>query len=60
MIVEWSAEHNCIFEAVILPGKMQLYVSEKELSKQSILHYFLDYDEGYQACLDRLADVKNQ
>ena len=37
MIMSWLAEHNCIFMASLLPGKMQIYNTEAEISDKSIL-----------------------
>lgn len=60
IIMDWLTEHNCIFMASVLPGEMQIYLTEKELRGQYILQCFVSYDEAHQACLDRLAEARKQ
>ncbi|MGF1742759.1 hypothetical protein L4C34_17110 [Vibrio profundum] len=57
---DWMADNHCIFEAIVLPGKMQLFAAETELNDQSIIHYFFSYGDALQACLDQLTELHHQ
>lgn len=57
---DWMADNHCIFEAIVLPGKMQLFAAETELNEQSIIHYFASYGDALQACIDQLTELQRQ
>ncbi|MGF1742454.1 hypothetical protein L4C34_15485 [Vibrio profundum] len=58
-ITDWVSSHGCVYEAIVLSKKMHVYAAKTELNDQPILHYFFDYDEAYQGCLDKLFEVQS-
>ncbi|MGF1743297.1 hypothetical protein L4C34_20070 [Vibrio profundum] len=58
--IEWMCNHNCIFMALVHSKQIQNFVTEKELDGHGVVHLFFDYDEAYQACLDKLAEAKRK
>ncbi|MGF1743289.1 hypothetical protein L4C34_20025 [Vibrio profundum] len=59
-ITDWCKEHQCMLFAIVLENSMQRFASEIVFKEQSILKFYFDYDEAYQACLDALAEAKNR
>ncbi|MCL9780231.1 hypothetical protein M9194_02145 [Vibrio sp. S4M6] len=55
--VDWLTRHNCVIFALVLASKIQHYSVEHGFVNQSIVNIFSDYDEAYQACLNKLSDL---
>ena len=60
-VATWQREHNCVLIAVLPQHQLHKYTNEKYLNdgNKSILRNFYDYDEAYQACLDKLAESRH-
>ncbi|MGF1741458.1 hypothetical protein L4C34_10330 [Vibrio profundum] len=56
-ILSWMFSHNCIFNAVVVNKKLQIWAGETNLNNQ-YYKVFYDYDEAYQTCLDKLAEAQ--
>ncbi|MGF1743280.1 hypothetical protein L4C34_19975 [Vibrio profundum] len=58
-IMTWMTSHNLVFEAAVFSYKLQEFaIDQQDFDTKSVLHYFYDYDEAYQACLNKLADFQ--
>ncbi|MGF1741457.1 hypothetical protein L4C34_10325 [Vibrio profundum] len=58
-ITTWIYTHNCIFNASVIDKKMYQWAGETHLNNKYYT-VFYDYDEAYQACLHKLAEVHNE
>ncbi|MGF1742177.1 hypothetical protein L4C34_14035 [Vibrio profundum] len=54
-VIHFLEEKNCVLFVVVFSRKIHQYTLEKGLDDQSIVKLFGDYDEAYQACIDKLA-----
>ncbi|WP_159084342.1 hypothetical protein [Dongshaea marina] len=59
-ITDWCCENSCVLFAIVLSSKMQRFAADIVFKEQSILRFYFDYDEAYQACLDKLTDAQQQ
>lgn len=59
-IMDWLIEHNCCLHALVMKGDLQVYAVEKYMNQKGIIQYYFNYDEAYQACLDKLAAMRSQ
>ncbi|MGF1741742.1 hypothetical protein L4C34_11830 [Vibrio profundum] len=57
-IADWLFEHNCLFHAVVMPGRLQEFAVKTQMHNTSIIQVFFDYDKAHQACLDKLAQAQ--
>lgn len=56
-INNWTLAHNCIFIASVIDKKLYQWAVEANLKNQNYT-VFSDYDEAYQACLDKLSEAE--
>lgn len=59
-LVKWMSDNNCLLFAFLLSKKLQKFALETQVNDTSIMQYFFDYDEAYQACLDKLAKAQSE
>ncbi|MGF1741456.1 hypothetical protein L4C34_10320 [Vibrio profundum] len=57
-VTDWECQHNCVLLATVISNKVQNYLMDTILNGQLALHVYFDYDEAYQACLEKLAEVQ--
>lgn len=58
--MKWISSHSCTFFAFLLSKEVQHYAIKKGLQDQSFCRFFFNYEEAYQACLDKLTEAQNQ
>ncbi|MGF1739958.1 hypothetical protein L4C34_02530 [Vibrio profundum] len=56
--IAWMSENQCILLVNVFSKKIQHFAMEKGIINKDIVQFFFDYDEAYQACLDKLADLR--
>lgn len=56
----WVMEHSGVSITFVFSKKLQQFAAEKGLIDQSIVKFLFNYDEAYQACLDKLAEARRQ
>ncbi|MGF1743295.1 hypothetical protein L4C34_20060 [Vibrio profundum] len=57
---DWMIDHNCVFGAIIVSNKVQHFAIETQVENQDVSHYFVDFDEAYKACLEKLAEAQSR
>ncbi|MGF1741425.1 hypothetical protein L4C34_10165 [Vibrio profundum] len=59
-VIDWMREHQCVFLAVAFSKQLQTYAAEQGfVNEGGVIQYFYDYDEAYQACLNKLKQIKS-
>ncbi|WP_428789327.1 hypothetical protein [Vibrio profundum] len=58
--INWAREHGCCLFCTVTSKKIQQFALNKEFGHQSIVTMSSDYDEAYQACLNKLSEAQNQ
>ena len=59
-LVDWMSHHNCVLCVFVLSKKLQEFALESQINQKGMMQIFFDYDKAYQACLDKLVEVRNQ
>ncbi|MGF1742793.1 hypothetical protein L4C34_17280 [Vibrio profundum] len=59
MVVELE-ENNCQIFAVVFSKKIHEFSLEQGFQDKGMVQLFHNYDEAYQACLDKLSEVEYQ
>ncbi|MGF1740288.1 hypothetical protein L4C34_04230 [Vibrio profundum] len=61
-IMTWQREHGSCFLAVVYSNKLQEYSAKIGLGDENSSYHviFFDFDEAYQACLDKLTEAQSQ
>ncbi|MGF1743182.1 hypothetical protein L4C34_19410 [Vibrio profundum] len=57
--VVWMSKNNCLLCAIVLSKKLQQFSMSKQISNHTLVQFYFDYDEAYQACLDKLAAAQS-
>ncbi|MGF1739926.1 hypothetical protein L4C34_02370 [Vibrio profundum] len=52
---EWMLNNGCVLLAVVLSRKLQDFTLDSKIETSNYLVFF-DYDEAYQACLDKVEE----
>lgn len=56
--IDWMTSSNCLILAIVFSTKIQKFATEERSCGQNIIQIYFDYDEAYQACLDKLAEAQ--
>lgn len=56
-VIDWARSHHCVWFATIFSKKIQRFAADNGFQSQQILHFYFDYDEAHQACLDKLREA---
>ncbi|MGF1740202.1 hypothetical protein L4C34_03800 [Vibrio profundum] len=59
-VFSWAFDNQCIFWGFIFSKQIQKFALERGALSSDKFQFFFGYDEAYQACLDKLAEAKNQ
>ncbi|MCL9781875.1 hypothetical protein M9194_10590 [Vibrio sp. S4M6] len=58
-MINWMADNNCALLAILHSNRVQRYAAKQRTSGQGIIQFFFDYDEAYQASIDKLQELQN-
>lgn len=59
-VVSWMSDHNCVLLSFLVNRKIQEFAINNGYKDKSILKVYFDYDEAYQACLNKLAEANRK